>query len=64
MHHYVVQFVSDLRQVDVLFQVLRFPQPIKLPATILLKVALSTINQPHQAISPKINDFSQHILSF
>ena len=31
---YVIKFVSDLRQVDGFFQVLRFPPPIKLIATI------------------------------
>jgi hypothetical protein len=32
--HYVVKFVSDLRQVSGFLQVLRFPPPIKLTATI------------------------------
>ena len=31
---YVIKFVSDLRQVDGFFRVLRFPPPIKLIATI------------------------------
>ena len=34
IQHYVIKFASDLRQVDSLFQVLRFPQPIKLTAAI------------------------------
>jgi hypothetical protein len=32
--HYVIKFVSDLRQVGGFFRVLRFPPPIKLTATI------------------------------
>ena len=35
--HYVMKFVSDLRQVSGFLQVLRFPPPIKLIATIELK---------------------------
>jgi phosphotransferase system IIA component len=43
--HYVIKFVSDLRQVSGFYRVLRFPPPIKLTVTteILLKVALDTI---------------------
>jgi hypothetical protein len=32
--HYVIKFVSDLLHVDGFLQVLRFPPPIKLTATI------------------------------
>ena len=32
--HYVIKFVSDLRQVGGFFRVLRFPSPIQLTATI------------------------------
>jgi hypothetical protein len=32
--HYVIKFVSDLRQVGGFLRVLRFPSPIKLTATI------------------------------
>jgi hypothetical protein len=32
--HYVIKFVSDLRQVSGFLRVLRFPPPIKLTATI------------------------------
>ena len=39
---YVIKFVSDLRQVCGFLQLLQFPPPIKLTAT-MLKVALSTI---------------------
>ena len=46
--HYVIKFVSDLRQADGFLRVLLFPSPIKLTAMhniaeILLKVALNTI---------------------
>jgi hypothetical protein len=47
IQHYMIKFVSDLRQVGGFIRVLRFPPPIKLIATditeILLKVALNTI---------------------
>jgi len=33
VQHYVLKFVSDLRQVGGLLQVLRFPAPMKLTAT-------------------------------
>ena len=46
MYHYVIQFVSDLQQVDGFFRVLRFPAPIKTDRNditeILLMVALNT----------------------
>jgi hypothetical protein len=44
IQHYVIKFVSDLRQVGGILRVLRFPPPIKI-AEILLKVVLNTINQ-------------------
>ena len=34
IQHYVIKFVSDLRQVSGFLQVLRFPPPIKLTASI------------------------------
>ena len=34
MQHYVIKFVSDLRQVSYILRVLGFPPPIKLTATI------------------------------
>jgi hypothetical protein len=34
VHHYVIKFVSDLRQAGVFLLVLRFPLPIRLTATI------------------------------
>jgi hypothetical protein len=37
IQHYVIKFVSVLRQVGGFLQVLRFPPPVKLTATILLK---------------------------
>ena len=33
IQHYVIKFVSDLRQVGSFFRVLRFPPPITLTAT-------------------------------
>jgi hypothetical protein len=48
VQHYVINFVSDLRQVCCFLQDLQFPPPIKLTTTIteiLLKVALNTIKQ-------------------
>jgi hypothetical protein len=44
IQHYVIKFVSDLRQVGVFFRILRFPPPIKTDrrdiTEILLKVDL------------------------
>ena len=37
VQHYVIEFVSDLRQVDGFLRVLRSPPPIKLIAKIQLK---------------------------
>ena len=34
IQHYVIKFVSDLRQVGGFLRVLRFPPPIKLTATV------------------------------
>ena len=46
VQHYVIKFVSDLRQVGGFLRVHQFPPPIKLnTAEILLKVALNTIKQ-------------------
>ena len=49
IQHYVIKFVSDLRQVSGFLQVLRFPPPIKTDchdiAEILLKVALNIITR-------------------
>ena len=49
VQHYVIKFVSDLRQVGGFLGVLRFSRPIKLTATniaeILLKVTLNTTKQ-------------------
>ena len=33
IQHYVIKFVSDLRQVDGFLRALRFPPTMKLPAT-------------------------------
>ena len=49
IQHYMIKFVSDLRQVSGFLQVLRFPPPIKTDchdiAEILLKVALNIITR-------------------
>jgi hypothetical protein len=49
MQHYVIQFVSDLRQVGGFFRVIQFPPPNKTDLhdiiEILLNVSLNTINQ-------------------
>jgi hypothetical protein len=55
VQHYVIKFLSDLRQVDCFLRVLRFPTPPNKInhndiAEILLKVALSTIKQTNQTI--------------
>ena len=52
VQHYVIKFVSDLRQVDGFLRILRFPPPKRTDrhdtSEILLKVALNTI-KPNQA---------------
>ena len=49
IQHYVITFVSDLRQVCGFPRILRFPPPIKLTAMIkteiLLKVTLKTVSK-------------------
>ena len=54
MQHYVIKFVSDLRQVGGFLRVIQFPPPNKTDlhdiTEILLNVSLNTINQ---AIIPK-----------
>ena len=42
IQHYVIEFVSDLRQVCCFLQVLQFPLQIKLTATYLTEILLST----------------------
>ena len=43
IQHYVIKFVSDLRQVGSFLRVLRFPPPIKLTITIKLNMVESGI---------------------
>ena len=62
IQHYVIKFVSNLRQVSGFLQVLQFPTPIKLTATIteiLLKVVLNTIIIHPQFISNSANSVTQ-----
>ena len=57
IQHYVIQFVSDLRQVGGFLRVLRFPPPSKTDrhnkTEILLKVALITITLTANPIKHK-----------
>jgi hypothetical protein len=49
VQHYLIKFVSDLRQIGGFFWILRFPPPEKLYITeILLKVALNSIKQTNK----------------
>ena len=55
LQHYVIKFVSDVRQVGGFLQVRLFRSPITLTATIteiLLKMAFSTITLTHTAPTP------------
>ena len=54
IQHYVLNIVSDLRQVGGFLMVLLFPLPIKLSHDIaeMLKVVLNTINQTHYEVNP------------
>ena len=45
IQHFVIKFVSDLRQVGGILQVLQFPPPIKLTTTIYLKIVESGVKQ-------------------
>jgi hypothetical protein len=62
IQHYVIQFVSDLRQVSGFLRVLRFPPPTDCHniTEILLKVALNTIN--HKPIN--LSYFSQWFMDW
>ena len=55
IQHYVIKFVSDLRQVGGFLRVFRFPPPIKLTANgiaeILLKVTFNNITPKHNPIN-------------
>jgi hypothetical protein len=61
IQHYVIKFVSDLRQVGGFLRILRFPSQIKLTTTeILLKVALNTIIQIKFICKSKSNKKNIH----
>ena len=53
IQHYVIKFVSDLRQVSGFLPVLWFPPSIELTER-LLKVALNTINQTSRETIPVV----------
>jgi hypothetical protein len=58
IQHYVIKFVSDLRQVRGFLWVLRLPPPIKHRhdiTKILFKVTLNTINQPTNLTTKALN---------
>jgi hypothetical protein len=56
IQHYVIKFVSYLRQVGSFIWALRFPPPIK--------VALSTINQTNQTINDEYGVSIRNIVSY
>ena len=56
IQHYVIKFVSDLRQVNHFLRVFQFSPPIKL-TDILLKDALNTIN--HLPLQPSFISIAQ-----
>jgi len=59
VQHYVIKFVSDLRQVDGFLRVLRFPPPIKLTATILWNVVESDVK--HHKPTPNNLLIAKHL---
>ena len=61
IQHYVIKFVSDLRQVNGFLPVLQFSPPIKL-TDILLKGALNTIN--HLPQQPSVISIAQQSIFF
>ena len=66
IQHYMIKFVSDLRRVVGILQVLQFLPPIKLThniTEILLKVALNTINL-NPNLSQQLEPLMQQIIMF
>jgi hypothetical protein len=60
MQHYVIQFVSDLRQVGSFLRVLRFPPPIKLHSDLL---TLSVTNEGYfRNVSCALNLISTFVI--
>ena len=53
VQHYVIKFVSDLRQVGGFLRVLRFPPPIKLTATIYRNIVESGVKH-HKANNKRL----------
>ena len=54
IQHYVIEFVSDLRQVGGFLRVLRFPPPIKLTPTKKKKTTKTkTIHNPDPTKQPR-----------
>jgi len=66
--HYVIKFVSDLRQFGGFLRILRFPPPIKTDrhdiTEILLKVALNAMIKPNQTMIYRNWSLSSHIHSW
>jgi hypothetical protein len=54
IQHYVIKFVSDLRQVGGILRMRRFPPPIELIATILLKYSSGV--KHHPSPTPEMKD--------
>ena len=59
MQHYVIKFVSELRQVGGFLRVLRFPQPIKLTATPWYNWNIVESGVKHHNHNPKIDLLAQ-----
>ena len=59
----MIKFVSDLRQVDGTFRVLRFPPPIKLTATIIAEILLKATTNTLTLITTPYTFYSSSIYS-
>ena len=64
VQHYVIKFVSDLRQVGCFLQVLRFPPPIKLTATIKYSWNILERGAKHHQNKKKSVDRKQTLNSY
>jgi hypothetical protein len=61
VQHYVIKFVSDLRQVSGFLRVLRFLSPIKLTAMIQLKYCWKWHQTPYKQTKPELHFFHIYI---
>ena len=66
IQHYVMKFVSDLRQVSGFLRVLRFPPPTARHkiTEILLKMAINNINHLNETKSNRVMDLISKVMKW